>query len=235
MKKKLLLSLLTILCACTLAFGFTACEDGDNTTTIIGAVKYTLNSDEKSYSVTGIDTTTANEATISSEYEGLPVVSIGQYAFSDCASLVNLNIPDSITSIGNYAFHGCSSLSKLIIPNGVTTIGDHTLFGCTALTSIMLPDSITSIGSCAFQNCSSLTSIYVPDGVTFIGEHAFCNCTALTSIIIPDSVTSIGSGAFINCNSLTIYCEANEKPSGWYMRWNNSNRPVVWGYTGENN
>ncbi|MBR6751096.1 MAG: leucine-rich repeat domain-containing protein, partial [Clostridia bacterium] len=59
-------------------------------------------------------------------------------------------------------------------------------------------------------------------------------CTSLTSIVIPSSVTSIGSSAFEGCTSLIIYCEAKSKPSGWGTYWNDSNRPVVWGYDASN-
>ena len=71
-------------------------------------------------------------------------------------------------------------------------------------------------------------------GVRSIEYGAFENCTSLQSITIPSSVTSIGSYAFDGCTSLTIYCECEEadKPSGWIANWNPSNRPVIWGYTG---
>ncbi len=236
MKKKLLPLLLTTLCACTFAFGFTACDNDttDDSENIIITVKYSLNSDEESYSVTGVEPKNADEVVIASEYEGLPVTAISRYSFSDCASLKSVIIPDSVTSIGEYAFYGCTSISELTIPDGVASIGSHMLYGCTSLTNITIPDSVTYIGSCAFLNCFSLTSIYVPSGVTYIGEHAFCNCNSLASITIPNSVISIGSGTFLNCELLTIYCEVEEQPNGWYARWNDSGCTVVWGYKGEN-
>ena len=40
--------------------------------------------------------------------------------------------------------------------------------------------------------------------------------------------------AFSGCSNLTIYCEATSQPSGWDYDWNDSNRPVVWGYNSEN-
>jgi uncharacterized repeat protein (TIGR02543 family) len=75
--------------------------------------------------------------------------------------------------------------------------------------------------------------VTIPDSVTSIGNSAFRGCISLTSVTIENSVTSIGSSAFYGCSSLTIYCEAASKPSGWNSSWNSSNRPVVWGYTGE--
>ena len=138
-------------------------------------------------------------------------------------------------------------LSNIVIPktyNGkaVTGIAAQGFSDCEKLVSITIPDSVTSIGEGAFGNnirgdafsgCTSLTSITIPDSVTSIGDYAFYGCDSLISVTIPDSVTSIGSSAFYGCSSLTIYCEAEAKPSGWDYYWNSSNRPVVWGYTGE--
>ena len=134
--------------------------------------------------------------------------------------------------IGDYAFYGCSSLASIVIPDSVTSIGKNAFSGCSSLTSITIPDSVTSISGYTFRGCSSLVSIVIPDSVTSIGIYAFEDCSRLTSIVIPDSVTSIGWNAFRDCSSLTIYCEAANKPSGWDSSWNDSNRPVVWGYKG---
>ena len=170
-------------------------------------LEFSLNSDNVSYSVSGIGTCTDTDIVIPSSYNDLPVTSIGVGAFSWCTSLTSITIPDSVTSIGEYAFFACSSL-----------------------TSITIPDSVTSIGASTFYGCSSLTGITIPDSVTSIGDSAFGYCSSLTSITIPDSVTSIGSDEFSNCSSPTIYCEATSQPSGWDSNWNFSNCPVVWDY-----
>ena len=154
------------------------------------------------YSVTDCLTTASGSLVIPSIYEGLPVTSIGDYAFTYCTSLTSITIPDSVTSIGEGAFDNCRGLSSIVIGDGVTSIGKYAFVGCTSLTSVNIPDSVTSIGDGAFQNCTNLTSINIPDSVTSIGEGAFAGCSNLTSITIPDSVTSIGFDAFRSCTDL---------------------------------
>src|SRR5688572_30005781 len=46
---------------------------------------------------------------------GLPVTSIGDYAFTQRTSLTSVTIPDSVTTIGESAFESCS-LTSVTIP-----------------------------------------------------------------------------------------------------------------------
>jgi hypothetical protein len=112
-------------------------------------------------------------------------------------------IPGGVTSLGDFAFSGCASLTNIAIPDGVTSIGQGAFSGCTGLTSVTIPHSVTSIGIWVFHGCTSVTHIAIPNSITSITAWAFSGCTSLTSITIPSSVTSIGDGAFIGCTSLT--------------------------------
>ena len=167
-------------------------------------LKYSLNGDGASYTVVGIENENdITEVYIPCVYEGKPVTSIGEYAFSGCSSLTSINIPNSVTSIGWAAFSGCSDLTSIIIPNGVTMIEGNAFSQCSSLTSITLPESLTILGESAFSGCSSLTSITIPNSVTKIGDYTFRNCSNLTSIIIPNGVTIIQNSTFFGCSSLT--------------------------------
>ena len=165
---------------------------------------------------------------------GSGVTSIGECAFWGCSSLTSVSFGENsqLTSIGLYAFYYCSSLTSIVIPSSVTSIGNYAFYKCSSLTSVSFGENsqLTSIGYEAFEDCDSLTSIVIPSSVTSIGDWAFYGCSSLTSIEIPSSVTSIGWYAFWGCDSLTIYCEAESQPVGWDSSWNESNRPVVWGY-----
>lgn len=199
----------------------------DSHKTPINELEFTLNDNEKSYSVTGIGTVTEQHVVIPSNYQGKPVTNIGEYAFSDCYALTSIVIPDSVTSIGEYAFSYCQALTNIVIPDSVTSIGKSAFSYCQALTSIVIPGSVTSIGESTFYNCAGLTSVVISDGVTSIGEHAFSYCYALTSIVIPSSMTSINVWAFEYGSLNKIFFEGND--SDWWnisLMGNDSSSPL---------
>ena len=138
----------------------TMCGKPDESYATEGLV-FTLSDDGTYYSVTDY-TGTVKDVYIPATYKGLPVTSIGDWAFSWCGSLTSIIIPDGVTSIGDRAFENCRNLTSITIPDSVTSIGVHTFSGCSSLTSITIPNSVTSIGGSAFFGCSSLKSITLP-------------------------------------------------------------------------
>ena len=140
--------------------------------------------------------------TIPSKIGGLPVTSIGNYAFSGCSSLTSITIPGFITNIGGSAFEYCSNLASVRIADGVASLGSGVFGYCTSLTNITLPGSIVSIESSAFEFCTNLASVTLSNGVATIGNYMFHFCTSLTNVTIPDSVMNIGDMAFGSCSRL---------------------------------
>lgn len=141
------------------------------------------------------------------------VLEIGNYAFSGCRVLTNIELPRKLTSIGHGAFQNCIGLTNVIIPNNVTSIGSGVFAYCAGLTSITIPNSVTSIVNGTFHDCSSLTSVIIPNSVNSIDERAFENCSSLTSVIIPNSVKSIDRYAFYKCSSLASVTIGNSVTS----------------------
>ena len=77
-------------------------------------LKFTISTDGKSYTVTGIGQCTSKDIYIPDTYLGKPVTGISYMAFHNCQNVETIRISDSITSIGKYAFSGCTSLKKII-------------------------------------------------------------------------------------------------------------------------
>ena len=194
-------------------------NEEENSHNVSEGLAYTLNDDRISYSVTGVGTCTDTDIIIPAQYEGLPVTTIGEWAFWGRSSLTSIEIPDSITTIGSSAFNGCTNLTFNEYENcqyfGNESNPYHVLIKVkdSTSTSYTIHEDTKVIAGSVFQYCSSLTSVVIPDSVTTIGSYAFANCDVLTSMVIPDSVTTIGEGAFYWCDSLTF----NEYENGQYL------------------
>ncbi len=165
-------------------------------------LKYSLNSDNKGYTVVGIGSATDLDLSIKSVHGVLPVTAIATQAFA-YSSITSVIIPSSVTDIGDKAFFYCLMLESVKISDGVKSIGQFAFHYCDSLKSVKIPDSVTSLGSYAFQWCSELTSVTIGNGVTYVGVGAFDNCSKLKSVTIPGNAKGVGNNAFSACSALT--------------------------------
>jgi hypothetical protein len=90
---------------------------------------------------------------------GLPVTSIGNFAFENKPGVTNVTIPGSVTSIGSCAFLG-TGLTSLTIGRGVTNIGTAAFAFCSSLTNVTISGDVTGIGGLAFRLDTALTKVY---------------------------------------------------------------------------
>lgn len=123
-------------------------------------------------------------------------------AFSQCANITGVMLPDGITILPTAAFASCINLIDIRLPSGLTKIGIETFLGCSKLAHITIPENVTVIDREAFANCDSLTSIVIPNRVTHINDWAFSPCAALASVTIGTSVTQIEKEVFKDCSNL---------------------------------
>ena len=183
-------------------------------------LEYTLNSDGKSYSVTGIGTCKDTHVVISATYNNLPVTSIGDRAFYYCRSLTSVTIGNGVTSIGTWAFVYCDSLTSVTIPDSVTSIGSDAFYGCDKLVEVINKSSLSIIaGSSSYGfigyyakgvhgGPSKIVNkdgylFYTYDGVNYLLGYVGND----TDLILPESYNGqnyeIYKNAFYKCSSLT--------------------------------
>lgn len=171
----------------------------------IGNLKYTVNADGESVTVSGTsgNPTQLNiESSISSNGRNYTVTEIATWAFNKCNTLTEVTLPNTVDEIGYQAFFNCSNLTNVTIPEGVTKIGQAAFYGCSQLTSITIPSTITDMDT-AFSGNTALSQVILTNGIPKISSHAFERCTELREIKVPISVDEICPFAFNGCTGLT--------------------------------
>ena len=183
---------------------------------------YTVNSDNKSCTITGVGNCEDSHVAIPTKIDGYNVTAIGEKAFADCTGMTYINIPDTVKSIGTRAFYGCTGLTEITIPESVTNIGTQIFYKASNLETVYYNSQYSSrdneflnlnhISRIVFGGSKvpsficyynqSVKTVEILDSVTSIDNHAFCGCSSISSIVIPDSVTNINEGAFADCTLL---------------------------------
>lgn len=156
------------------------------------------------------------------------VVRIGDSAFSGCAGITAVRIPESVTYIGT-AFCNCTSLTSVNLPKTLIQISGYTFQGCTSLETLDIPETVTDISMHAFEGTPFLQKLIeqdpfvvingilvdgttlkgevtIPDSVKKISYEAFApywgENTEITKITLPEGFTDTVAGVFKNCTAL---------------------------------
>lgn len=125
-------------------------------------------------------------------------------AFDNCANLIAISIPASLTNIGDAAFNKCTGLKTLNISD-LSAWCRIAFVGSTAQ-PLTLTHQLT-------LNGQRITDLVIPTDVTEVLENTFSGCTDITALTIHENVKSVGSYAFANCNKLTVvYCYPVDVP-----------------------
>lgn len=131
---------------------------------------------------------------------------LGGYTFKATSTipsaLVYVTLPSTLNSIGENAFTTCASLKELIIPEGVKTIPTSMAYYCTSLETLVLPSTIESIGNSAFRSCDLSNGVVIPEGCTSIGEYAFKG-SGTPIVYLPSTLVTVSKEAFKECPNLT--------------------------------
>lgn len=84
------------------------------------------------------------------------MVTISDWAFSECRKLSRITIPDSVHAIGEGAFSNCALLDEVEIPDSVTRMDDCAFRGCVSLERVLIPDSVKDLGWGLFDGCDKV-------------------------------------------------------------------------------
>ena len=96
------------------------------------------------------------------------VTDLGDYTFSSCAALENVNLGSGLTQIGAGTFQKCTKLTSIEIPEGVVSLGykndegaecGASFYGCSALNAVSLPSTLKNIYLRCFEGCDTLTQV----------------------------------------------------------------------------
>ncbi len=129
------------------------------------------------------------------------VTSIGMSTFLNCGAL-DFALPQTLESIGDSAFSGCASFKSVEVPATVESLGNSVFSGCIRVEEASLPSGIEEIPAGTFQNCTALKQFDIPATVKKIGDKAFSNCYSFTEITVPAGITDIGLNAFFGLDGI---------------------------------
>ena len=147
--------------------------------------------------------------TIPAEYNGLPVTTVEGSAFLSCATLVEVNIPNTILNVeigtqGGYytgsAFQGCYNLAAINVyeVDGAKDIRYWSVDGVLYHNSEFNGVEI----SCYPYAKGGANPLNIPEDVTTIPINVF-HGTQITEVNIPYTVTTVSAKAFNYCTKLT--------------------------------
>lgn len=103
--------------------------------------------------------------------------------FHDRYSIKSVIIEEGVTSVGSDAFSYCANLAYVSLPDSLTYISSEAFSECKSLQEITIPDSVEYIGIAAFGGCNDLV-IYCTEG-SYVQRYAKSNSLPYEIIPIP--------------------------------------------------
>ena len=156
----------------------------------------------------------AGALTVPRQLDGHPVTAIADEAFSGCAGLVSVVLPDGVTVVDDEVFYGCENLTEIVLPASVMRLGRHVFGRCPKLNSIVVAEDspyfvskdgflLSRDGKMLVRALETKGDVTIPAGVECIGVGAFSHCEEMTSVIVPEGVRTLWDDAFEFCTGLT--------------------------------
>lgn len=140
-------------------------------------------------------------------------------AFSGCASIDSLVLPDSVSELGTYAFTNCVGLKEIKIGKGLSKLSRGVFRGCSRIHELVVPENILLIEEGAFCKCTNLERVYMETGIQRIKNHAFYGCHKLAEIHLPASILSLDKAVFADCPVVHIKVVPNSLADKYLQRY----------------
>lgn len=168
--------------------------------------------------ITDCSSEMSGELTIPDTLDNLPVVTVGEGAFYNCAGITGVRLPKTVTAIADGAFYGCTKLKYAELSDALTDLGQSAFYQCSVLEAIHLPEKIKSIPNSCFAYCTALREITWPSALETIEAQAFYGSQNMPELILPETVIAIGDMAFYYWNQITtVTLPASVKTLGSYV------------------
>ena len=151
---------------------------------------------------------------VPAEAAGYPVLEIGKECFNSCRTLKSVRLPEGIKRISDFAFYNCESLEDINLPSTLEVIGNEAFRYCACLKNVIFPDGIKSIGELAFYEDNMLTEVVLPASLTSMGNKAFMYCGRLSRVVMNQAVSFREEDLFKSDSRLNcIYVAGGENNS----------------------
>lgn len=176
-----------------------------------GGINYkALDTDEPEvrivYQIARADEPVELEIADSVEYAGVTyaVTVVGEEAFVNDMTVVELETSPVLREIGARAFMACVNLADVELADGLEIIGDAAFAGCNSIKEFFIPGTVQYVGFKAFADCASLTDIYY-DGTkaewNALPNIGMAGIAKSVTIHFNDGETENGKGNIVGINN----------------------------------
>ena len=180
---------------------------------------FELNSDGRSYTVTGIGSC-KDPVVIIGKYNGLPVTKIGSYAFKGCMTMSSVVISSCVTEMEQSAFTSCLKVIEVVNNSSIHISKEDAVGGTLADFALDIHTGYSRVDNqngylfYTFEDKTYLldyvgsdTELTLPDsynGRSYeIYKYAFYDKDNITGIKLSEGVTAINSANFSCCDALS--------------------------------
>lgn len=169
---------------------------------------YELNEDGQSYKVIGLGTFEGKHISVPETYNGKPVTTVGEYAFSFDDQIHTIVLPDTLTTIENSALAGTGNLTDIRVPATLTDIGSSFIsFSAYFENKENWRNGVLYLTAKDYKTKYLLhsdektlpTDVKIEKNTTIIAPYAFQGNEKILKITIPDGVWKISDHAFQYC------------------------------------